>query len=197
MRQFQLGKHASTTLQGQVRIIGGSHRGRIIHFPANHDLRPTPNRIRETLFNWLAQDLAGATCLDLFAGSGALGFEAISRGADYCLMLDQSPEIIKALKENRTTLNFSSQKIEIIQSSFPYSAEIANNQFNIVFVDPPFHCGYIAKVVAWLDQSQCLKHQALIYIESEVDNHALSLPDDWQVLKDKRAGQVRYLLVRR
>lgn len=176
--------------RGEVRIIAGKCRGRKIYFPNTDDIRPTPNRIRETLFNWLAPYIRGASCLDLFAGSGALSFEAMSRGARYCLLLDSSKDAIHALNENRSLLGLS--HIDIHQATFPYPESVFKENFDIVFLDPPFHQNYIPQALEWLIHSPYLNEGALIYIESETDNNVINLPNHWVLLKDKQAGHVRY-----
>jgi 16S rRNA (guanine966-N2)-methyltransferase len=176
----------------EIRIIGGSLRSRKIVFPIVNELRPTPNRVRETLFNWLAPHIRGARCLDMFAGSGALGFEAISRGAGYCLMLDSSDEIISALKQNQITLKL--ENISVQKATFPFTLQTITEQFDIIFLDPPFQKDYIGRVTTWLKDSNCLRDNALIYIESENNLDVLPVPDDWTKLKEKTAGNVRYSL---
>lgn len=179
----------------QVRIIGGRWRSRQLNFPAVLGLRPTPNRIRETLFNWLSPIIVGAHCLDLFAGSGALGFEALSRGADYCLFLDNNLQVIKYL--NAASQTFHCNNLQIIQAQFPYPYGIITKQFNIVFIDPPFHQGLVAEAIHWLIKCNCLADRTLIYIESEPELDNLPIPEDWQLLRDKKAGNVRYRLLAR
>jgi 16S rRNA (guanine966-N2)-methyltransferase len=180
--------------KGEVRIIGGALRGRKIYFPELPGLRPTPNRVRETLFNWLAPYIQDACCLDLFAGSGALGFEALSRGARYCLLLDSSKEIVESLIENRSRLGVS--HFDIFQSTFPYPTSFLKDNFNMVFIDPPFYKGYVQLAIEWLQNCQCLLSEALIYIESASDEQVITLPENWQLLKDKKAGHVRYSLIK-
>ncbi len=178
---------------GQVRIIGGELRSRIIHFPIIPGLRPTPNRIRETLFNWLTPIIPGACCLDMFAGSGALSFEAKSRGAGYSLLFDASAEIIQALKKNIQKLNI--KEIEVFHATFPYHLSSSTKQYDVIFIDPPFHQNYVQLALDWLDQQNILKDHALIYIESEADAEVFNLPSQWRLIKDKKAGLVRYSLV--
>jgi 16S rRNA (guanine966-N2)-methyltransferase len=180
--------------RGEVRIIGGRCRGRKIYFPAEEALRPTPNRVRETLFNWLAPYIEEAACLDMFAGSGALSFEAMSRGARYCLLLDSSSRISSALAKNKQTLGFAN--LDIIHARFPYSFSILDHKlFDIVFLDPPFYKGFVNQAIEWLLLSHALNEKALIYIESESKRDRILLPADWQFLKDKEAGMVRYSLI--
>jgi 16S rRNA (guanine966-N2)-methyltransferase len=178
---------------GQVRIIGGINRRRVIYFPLLPGLRPTPNRIRETLFNWLVPFIEGANCLDLFAGSGALSFEAKSRGAGYCLLLDSSKPITQALIDNIARLKLNN--IKVIQAKFPYSQDILCTTFDIIFVDPPFHKGYVQLALDWLAGIPYLNPRALIYVESEEANF-FELPENWDLLKSKVAGSVRYSLIR-
>lgn len=174
---------------GKVRIIGGQFRGRHIHFPAIDGLRPTPDRVRETLFNWLAPIIHNAHCLDLFAGSGALGFEALSRGAAHVTFIDQSSQIITHLKKYADI--FDAKKIEIIKGEVPDIS--ITHTFDIVFLDPPFHQNLITPVSHWLTQMNCLNENAYIYIETEIELN-LELPTNWQMLKNKKAGQVAYYL---
>lgn len=188
-----MNRKSSAHKLGQVRIIGGDLRSRLIQFPSIEDLRPTPNRIRETLFNWLAPHIRGARCLDLFAGSGALGFEAKSRGAKYCLLLDASREIIEALRQNKIQLGLSD--IDVFQATFPFDPTITEQQFDIVFIDPPFHQNYVQLGLEWLQQHDKLTKQAVIYIESESEANVFELPSEWRMLKDKIAGRVRYSLI--
>lgn len=164
----------------------------MIKFPDTTQVRPTPNRVRETLFNWLAPHIEGARCLDLFAGSGALSFEAVSRGASFCLLFDNDRKVIEALEDNRTKLQITN--IEIIQETFPYPKAKVTGLFDIVFLDPPFHQDYLAKACSWLHNIGCLNTKALIYIETESDLKELPVPNTWQLLKSKVAGQVRYCM---
>jgi 16S rRNA (guanine966-N2)-methyltransferase len=179
---------------GQIRIIGGKWRSRKINFPPIPDLRPTPNRIRETIFNWLSPAIIGAKCLDLFAGSGALSFEALSRGALFCLAFDADRRIVEKLNENAQQLQ--AKNIEIILGKFPYPKTLRRENFDIVFIDPPFHAGYVAKCCQWLKESECLAPDALIYIEAEPELDLMPLlPANWTIIRSKTAGQVGYHLI--
>lgn len=172
----------------QVRIIGGTWRSRRIRFPAVEDLRPTPERLRETLFNWLGQDLTGQTCLDLFAGSGALGFEAASRGAKSVVMIERDPRAEQALHNNRALL--ASERIEIQRGDALAFLRVDARRFDVVFLDPPFDGDFLPEVLAGLPR--CLAPGARVYLEAD------RLPDlssEWQTLKRARAGQVRGLLI--
>lgn len=176
-----------------VRIIGGQWRSRKLHFPDVMGLRPTPDRVKETLFNWLSPVIHQAVCLDLFAGSGALGFEALSRGAAKVMMIDQSPIAIKALQENKKLLN--AENAEIFCSSVPCeNPSFLNQKFDIVFLDPPFHQNLVEISSHWLEKNNCIHENSLIYIEAESELKNLSLPSSWSELRSKIAGQVGYHL---
>ena len=181
---------------GTLRIIGGRWRGRKIHFADLPDVRPTPDRIRETLFNWLQTDIVEARCLDCFAGSGALGFEALSRGASKLVMIDQNPKIVKQLQETANTLQCL-DKVELHQAKIPSQSLVLNEQFSIILLDPPFRTGLLGKCIAWLEQQNCFAEYALIYVEAEKELTELPVPAHWQLLKTKVAGQVSYHLFKR
>lgn len=181
----------------QLRIIGGRWRGRRISFPDSAGLRPTGDRIRETLFNWLQNDIQDAHCLDLFSGSGALGFEALSRGAASVTFVDQNAEVITYL--HATAEKLSAKNINVMHEAAPAQSltkKLANRQFSIVFIDPPFHQGLIEKCCAWLIESNLLSKNALIYLEAERELSPLPIPANWELLKSKITGQVGYHLVR-
>jgi 16S rRNA (guanine966-N2)-methyltransferase len=175
----------------EIRIIGGKWRGRKLKFVPQAHLRPTPNRVRETLFNWLAPIIDGAICLDLFAGSGALGFEALSRGAGYVVMVDKSAQVIKTLKENAAI--FQAEHIEFINAKFsPKMKNIFSQKFDIVFLDPPFYKNLIKPSLEWLQKNDCLAANALVYVEKE---RQVDLPENWKIYRGKIAGQVSYSVV--
>lgn len=185
----------TSNLKGQVRIIGGRWRSRKIHFPALPGLRPTGDRIRETLFNWLAPDIVGARCLDLFAGSGALGFEALSRGAASVTFIDNAMEVIKALQANAAALN--AENAEFILAECPRSMPALTQTYNIVFLDPPFNQGLVAAAAQWLEQNQVLAPSTLIYIETEKTLTPLPVPSNWQTLRAKHTSTLNYYLLKR
>ena len=180
-------------MRGQVRIIGGEWRGRKLQIPEVEGVRPTPDRVRETLFNWLAPLLRGARCLDLFAGSGVLGFESISRGASYVALVDQSPEVISVLKQE--TLRFCTEKIEVFRGRIPHQWPVFTPPFDVVFLDPPYRENLLAESIKGLEEKKLLADTAYIYLES--DKPLFELPSNWEVIKDKQAGQVKYYLVKR
>lgn len=175
-----------------LRIIGGQWRGRKLAFPAVDGLRPTGDRIRETLFNWLAPFLPGAHCLDLYAGSGALGFEALSRGADEALMLERDPSAATQLRENLKTLGSAAG--EVIQAdSLEWLNKTPPTPFDVVFVDPPFQQRLWQESIDELAEGGWLTPDAAVYIESEPET-PIAVPQHWHLHRDKTSGQVRYRL---
>lgn len=173
----------------QVRIIGGDWRSRLIHFPDSVGLRPTPDRVRETLFNWLGQRLNGKTCLDLFSGSGALGFEALSRGAAQVVMVEQSRPVARALTENAQ--HFGATSAAIVNADALHYLRGAKRPFDIVFLDPPFNQSILPAVLALLPP--WLATDARVYMECESSFE----PDRaWKILKQNRAGQVKFQLMK-
>lgn len=181
-------------LKNQIRIIGGEWRSRQISFYDVPGLRPTPDRVRETLFNWLQSDLPGRRCLDLYAGSGALGFEAASRGAKTVVQVEQDSAACRALHENAVKLN--ARQISIVQSDvFRFLAKNQGEAFDIIFLDPPFGKNLIVQSCQWLEDKGWLNTSAKIYVEVEKNPDLLStMPNNWQLLKQKTAGEVRYYL---
>lgn len=180
----------------QLRIIAGQWRGRKINFLPQLGLRPTPNRVRETLFNWLAPYIQDTHCLDAFAGSGALSFEALSRGAKSVVMVDQSDTAIKTLKEN--AIQLKTDAIEFHHGEFQKIIhKLKHRKFDIVFLDPPFHQDLISVSVELLENSGCLAAGALIYIEAEASLTSLELPNTWEVIRSKKAGEVGYHLIKK
>jgi 16S rRNA (guanine966-N2)-methyltransferase len=183
-------------LQNKLRIIGGEWRSRQIDFYDAPGLRPTPARVRETLFNWLQYDIPGSRCLDLYAGSGALGFEAASRGAKSVVQVENNPDACRALKE--TAVKLAATQIKIVQSdAFRYLSGDAE-PFDIVFLDPPFGLSLTAQTCQWLEDKGWLSQQAKIYVEVESNLRFLDeSPGNWQHLKSKTAGEVGYHLLER
>lgn len=176
----------------QLRIIGGQWGGRKVSFPDLPGLRPTSDRIRETLFNWLQADIIGARCLDLFSGSGALGFEALSRGAADVVFVDNTQAAISKIKQNLSMLKDENGQA-LRGDALAYVARDDIAPFEIIFLDPPFTSGLLEKTIKALGNSTCLKSGTLIYIESE-KRLDTTVPENWKSLKEKRAGQVKYAL---
>ncbi|MEO8003815.1 MAG: 16S rRNA (guanine(966)-N(2))-methyltransferase RsmD [Betaproteobacteria bacterium] len=173
----------------QVRIIGGQWRSRIVRFPDASTLRPTPDRLRETLFNWLGQELDGRTCLDLFAGSGALGFEAASRGARSVVAVEQDGAVYRALLANREAL--SAQQVELRRQDALAFLKADARTFDVVFLDPPFNLGWLPKLLPLLPAH--IGVDARIYVEAEKPP---ALPAGFELLRQARAGQVHGLLIK-
>lgn len=177
----------------QLRIIGGQWRGRKLSFPDVLHLRPTGDRIRETLFNWLQVDIIGTRCLDLFAGSGALGFEALSRGASHVLFVDNSNKAVQQLKDNCKILSCDiAQAIQ--DDALRFLKNKSHIKFNMVFLDPPFQYEILPEVIQLLTENNWLEQSAKIYLEMNAKSDLIELPLGWNILKDKTTGQVKYQL---
>ncbi len=181
--------------RGFVRIIGGKWRSRILKVPAEQGLRPTPDRVRETLFNWLAPSIAGARCLDLFAGSGVLGFEALSRGASYVEMVDQSAAVVQILQQELNL--FAADNATVYQASLPDGLRKVEAPFDIVFLDPPYQSDLLLLSCQYLEKQAYLAHGAHIYLEAKQLIKDNDLPPTWRLIKSKQAGQVLYHLAYR
>ncbi|SFP39068.1 16S rRNA (guanine(966)-N(2))-methyltransferase RsmD [Pseudomonas borbori] len=181
---------------GQLRIIGGQWRSRQFNFPMAAGLRPTPNRVRETLFNWLAPYVEGARVLDLFAGSGALFLEALSRGAGSALALDLNPGAIASLRSHLLTLHCDNG--QLLQSdALVYLQSQAATPFDLVFLDPPFSQNLLLPACNLLEQHGWLAADAWVYTESENPPSGLGLPGNWRLHREQKAGQVYYALWQR
>jgi 16S rRNA (guanine966-N2)-methyltransferase len=178
-----------------VRIIAGEWRGRRLKVPPIEGLRPTPDRVRETVFNWLAQKIPGSRCLDLFAGSGAFGFEALSRGAAYVEMVDQSAEVIQLLQNELR--QFNATQARIYQALVPKQLHIAEQPFNIVFLDPPYGKNLLIPCSHFLEDKGYLADPAYIYLEAREAVLGHDLPSTWRLIKSRKAGQVFYHLAYR
>ena len=176
-----------------LRIIGGEWRRRVLHFPDSEGLRPTPDRVRETLFNWLGQDLTGLSCLDLFAGSGALGFEAASRAAAKVVLVEKSPRVFAALAANARLLG-AGARLEIVAADAVRFASTVPpaGRFDVLFLDPPYQQGWIDRLAPLLPA--LLADDGVVYVEAE---HALEGCGQWRTLRHGRAGQVFYHLMRK
>lgn len=171
-----------------VRIGGGSWRSRLIKFSDSEGLRPTPDRVRQTLFNWLGQDLTGKTCLDLFAGTAVLGFEALSRNAKSAVIIEKTPAVYKAILENKTTLKADNAQV-LIMDALTF---LAKNQqtFDVIFLDPPYKQGWLEQVLPLLPAH--LSAEGVVYAEAE---YALQDSAIWKVVKQSKAGNVYYHLL--
>ncbi len=178
-----------------VRIISGQWRSRHISFPDIMGLRPTQDRIRETLFNWLAPYIEQAQCLDLFAGSGILGFEALSRGALFVCFVDSHPQAITALKDNALRLGVDPTQFVTLYGRCPDRIpSLPKKSFDIVFLDPPFHQNLLPLTIDWLIQYRYIHEGSFIYIEAEKKFNLL-FPPHWQVYRKKTTASLIYQLI--
>lgn len=177
--------------QGAFRIIAGSARGRRLHFPAIDGLRPTPDRVRETLFNWLEPGIRGNRCLDLYSGSGALGLEALSRGAAHCLFVDSARPPLDAISEHLQTLGFSG---DVRQAQLPQALQGFEGAFDLVFVDPPYAQRSQLECVEMLLANKLLAASARVYVESGATEPLPELPQAFTLHRHKKAGAVQYAL---
>lgn len=178
---------------GRVRIVAGKWRRRLLDIADVPGLRPTSERVRETLFNWLAPSIQGARCLDLFAGTGALGFEALSRGATQVVFVDNSRRAIKAIEKSTKTLGATGAVVHQGDAE-DYVRTAAPASFDIVFLDPPFADERLEDMCRRIDVRGLLAPGGRIYLEQDRARPATALPDRWRILRDKTAGNVRYLL---
>ncbi len=184
-------KAKKSALRGDFRIIGGEWRRRRFDFVTDKNVRPSPDRVRETLFNWLAPVIHGTRCLDLFAGSGALGLEALSRGAAQVVFVDRERSVIESIRTHLNTLG-ATDCAELVQSEAAQYLGQVKGSFDIVFLDPPFRQGQVPLFLPQVLPYLATDHR--VYIETETPPPALL--EGWEALKSSRAGQVCYALVR-
>lgn len=182
---------------GSVRIIGGDWRSRKVEVVEAPGLRPTIDRVRETLFNWLMFDIAGRNCLDLFAGSGVLGMESLSRGAAHCTFIENNSKVAAAIRSNLTKLNADQQSFNLLeQNAISYLSQWQDHhhRFDVVFIDPPFSQNLLPEVILELAKTNCLNDGAKIFIELARNDDLPSMPETWQCVKQKKAGQSKLFL---
>ncbi|MEM7282772.1 MAG: 16S rRNA (guanine(966)-N(2))-methyltransferase RsmD [Pseudomonadota bacterium] len=180
----------------RFRIIAGDFRGRRLSFPADQDIRPSPDRVRETVFNWLAPWIQGARCLDLFAGSGALGFEALSRGAASVDFVDHNRVVCDGLRANVSVLNLK-HRTAVNQSTAQGFLSGCDKTYDLIFLDPPFHQGMLLDILSEIEQGAWLVAGGFVYGESEAGQDLQYLSANWQLTKSKTASKVAYHLLRR
>ena len=182
-------------MPSKVRIIAGQWRGRNIEFPNLKSLRPTPDRVRETLFNWLSSYIVGAKCLDLFAGSGALGFEALSRGAAHAVLVDNNARVCKQLKKQAQILN--ANNIRIVHQQATEFISDNRDSFDIVFIDPPFNSKLASTLADMLLEHPMLNNKAMIYVEMPLSEKPKTSETwrGWNILHSGKTSQVCYLLL--
>ena len=178
-----------------VRIIGGIWRGRRLRFPAAADLRPTPDRVRETLFNWLQGVIVEARCLDLFAGSGALGFEALSRGAGETVFVERDRRVVLALRESVAQLGGDAAKV--VEGDVPAWLATATGVFDVVFLDPPYAREGLAELCTLLERRGLLAENACVYLETAARGEPPVVPVTWSLWRETSAGAARGMLFRR
>lgn len=184
-----LNKHQQA---GQLRIIGGKWRGRKLAFPDVDGLRPTPDRVRETIFNWLQGVIGDARCLDLFSGSGALGLEAASRGAHSVTMVEKDSQASKQLQRHCQLLMANNCQVEA--KTAQQFLTNCSQKFDIIFIDPPYKLNLWSEIAELLMTHAILADNAYIYLECPSKGELPNFPTPWQLIKDKKAGSVRYCL---
>ena len=201
VQKLVIRKKAQTNTRGgknsnTLRIIGGEWRSRKLPFVDVPGLRPTPDRIRETLFNWLQSDIHGATCVDMFAGSGALGFEALSRGAKDVIFIEKNTKCVSQLKDNLTLLNAKARVLQSDALSFLDHIEKPDKAFDLVFLDPPYRQNLIEKSLNYLTTEKLIDENSLVYLEHEAEETYNWDDLGLQILKQAKAGQVHSFLLK-
>ena len=181
--------------KGSFRIISGEYKGRKFEFMPSLDLRPTPDRLRETLFNWLGQSIDGKTCLDLFAGTGSLGLESLSRGADKIIFVEKNSNHLDKIKEYIKSLKANGD-ISVIHDDVLTWLDETNDNFDLIFVDPPFHQDLAKKVLSKIRTNSLLANLGNIYLEVEKELDLNFLNGFWEVIKETKSGKKKYLLLK-
>ena len=180
--------------RGKVRITSGEWKNRNLEVPDIDGLRPTSERVRETLFNWLMPSIHKSVCLDLFAGSGSLGFEALSRGAKHCTFVEKSKLAFSQIKTTRTSLNAVNSEVHNCDA-IDFLSSVHNHNFNLVFLDPPFSDDYLISSIESIHEYQLVSSGGYIYIEFNKNNDLFDLPDNWSVIRKKIYGNVCFNLI--
>ncbi len=186
---------SSSRYPGKLRIIGGRWRGRRLSVPDSEGLRPTPDRVRETLFNWLQPYLAGASCLDLFAGTGALCLEALSRGAGHVVMVEKAAPVAQRLRQSLDML--AAENAVVVRADAEEYLHQTPQAFDIIFLDPPFKSDLIARCAGLIEAHGWIKPGGLVYVEAPSRVKSLPLPATWELIRSKLAGQVGYHLAQK
>ena len=187
-------KQSGKSKGGRLRIVAGIWRSRLLDVVDVEGLRPTSERIRETVFNWLAPGIHGARCLDLFAGTGALGLEALSRGAGTTVFVERSPVAARQLQSNVDVLGANGATV-LQLDALDYLRGAAGPTFDIAFLDPPFGADLLEETCRLLAERRLLADGAYVYLEQDRSNPDPELPEGWAVKKNKTAGMVRYMLM--
>lgn len=196
-RSIKGGIAANSKNSGAVRIISGRFRGRKLPVLDVQGLRPTTDKNKEMLFNWLMHDLRESRCLDAFAGSGGLGFEALSRYARSCTFIELDKKAATTLSDNIKLLGLSTAEAKLIQGNTMEVLRQTTEPFELIFVDPPFHQEWLPKVIEVLVDKALLAYEGLIYIECEPQAANYSVPDSWRIIKEKESAQIVSRLYRR
>ena len=186
-------KQSAKSKSGRLRIVAGNWRSRLLDIAEVEGLRPTSERIRETLFNWLAPSLHGSRCLDLYAGTGALGLEALSRGAAEAVFVERSPVAARQLQKNIDLLDARGASV-VTEGALDYLQREASGPFDLVFLDPPFADDLLEETCRLLAARDLLAAGARVYLEQDRAKPEPRLPGNWKIKKNKTAGNVRYLL---
>jgi len=176
-------------MKNQLRIIGGDWKRRQLAFASIDGLRPTPDRVRETLFNWLMWDVQNAKVLDICTGSGALSFEALSRGATSVVMIEPDRTQAQFLSQNLELLQVTKARAQLKVTTAQQALQILKDQFDLVFLDPPYSLDLWTSLAELADP--LIKPEGLIYVEADRDLNTLQLPSSWQLIKNTKAGAVR------
>ncbi|MBD3587044.1 16S rRNA (guanine(966)-N(2))-methyltransferase RsmD [Salinimonas sp. HHU 13199] len=192
MKRVRKKSHSGRSPTGQVRIIGGQWRGRKLPVSDAQGLRPTTDRNKETLFNWLMHHTTDARCLDVFAGSGGLGIEALSRYAGFCLFFEKDKTAARQLEGNLATLNANGK---VVQGDALALLGQQSEPFDIIFVDPPFNADLVRPAISLILQHGLVQTGSLIYVEQEPDAALPALPGHWQIIKHKQSSGLQYLLI--
>jgi 16S rRNA (guanine966-N2)-methyltransferase len=186
-------KRPDHTLPGRLRIVAGKWRSRLLQIIDEPELRPTSERIRETLFNWLRPMTEGARCLDLFAGTGALGIEALSRGAAHVVFIEKSATLAAGIRKSLRELEVTNAEV-CDREAIDYLKNAEPQPFDIIFLDPPFNTGLLSAACSLLQENGWLTANAIVYLEQGRDSKKSALPGDWAVSHEKVAGKVSYSL---
>ncbi len=185
----------SSQQRNSVRIIAGEYRSRKLQFPSLEGLRPTTDRIRETLFNWLQDSIQFEVCLDLFAGSGALGFEALSRGASQVDFIEKNADAADSIRSNIERLGARQGRVYRVDAlTWLAQARQDGSQYGLVFLDPPFKEALLANAISLLEAAAIMKEGCLVYVEQNLNSNTVEFPASWVELKSKKAGSVSYSL---
>lgn len=181
-------KQSSTS--GSIRVISGQFRGRKLPVLNAQGLRPTTDRTKETLFNWLMPYVADSNCLDMFAGSGSLGIEALSRYAKSCVFFELDKPAANSILANLSTLKVSHPEASVLQGDAFTLCQQLSQQFDLVFIDPPFHHDLVPKSIDALDKNPLLRDQSIVYVECETNNNGYNTPDNWRCIKERNTQSV-------